>query len=57
MELKEPKKKKRAFQELRSNLPLQESSVFHANLSAFGTSIADPTEMEMVYRMVNTIMV
>lgn len=57
MELKPPKKK-RSHLELKSALPLifdgkGKLTTFHANLSALGTCIVDPTEMEMIYTMVS----
>lgn len=57
MELKEPKKK-RGQLEPKSSLPLVfgnkgELTKFHANLTALGSCIADPTEMEIIYKMVN----
>lgn len=56
MALKQPKKKHSTL-ELKSALPLVfnrkgELTMFHANLSALGTCIGDPTEMEMIYTMV-----
>ncbi|XP_014209807.1 tRNA-splicing endonuclease subunit Sen2 [Copidosoma floridanum] len=56
MELKEPKRKKRARSELKSSLPLVfgskgELTQFHATLTYLGSCIADPTEMEIVYKM------
>ena len=57
MELKEPKKKRRVKQELKSSLPLVfgskgEITQFHANLTALGSCIANPTEMEVIFKMV-----
>lgn len=57
MELKEPKKKKQIRYELKSSLPLVfgskgELTKFHANLTALGSCVADPSEMEILYKMV-----
>lgn len=43
----------------KSSLPLVfgskgEITKFHANLTALGSCIADPTEMEIVYKMVDS---
>ncbi|KAJ8672799.1 hypothetical protein QAD02_004059 [Eretmocerus hayati] len=56
MELKEPKKKKQTPHEFKSSLPLVfgskgELTTFHANLTALGSCVADPSEMEIIYKM------
>ncbi|XP_001604779.1 tRNA-splicing endonuclease subunit Sen2 [Nasonia vitripennis] len=57
MELREPKRKKGGGRLVpKSSLPLVfgnkgEITKFHANLTALGSCIADPTEMEIVYKM------
>lgn len=56
MELKEPKKKKRTSTTQKSSLPIifdsqGELTQFHATLTSLGSSVADPTEMEIIYTM------
>lgn len=60
MELREPKKKKRVRIEVKSSLPLVfgskgELTKFHANLTALGSCIADPSEMEIIFKMVGSV--
>ena len=60
MELKEPKRKKKSAFDPKSSLPLVfgskgELTIFHASLTALGSCVADPTEIEIIHKMVTSV--